>query len=147
MSHDDFQRAFADLIRVPAQCRALNAGQTRALDAYTLSAQERQRLQQLARHHGMQVNCMLYRASRLVGITRRLPATIDQLGTRFRPVFDDYLLRQADACAEFDQEALHFADFVERWLANAHWPDAERLRDLLQQERAALTSANLASGF
>lgn len=144
MSHEDFQRAYADLIRQPAQCRALNSGQTVMLDHYTLDVDERQRLQFLARHHGMQVNCMLYRASRLVGITRRLPFTIDLLGTRFRAVFDDYLMQQPDAPAEFDQEAQHFAQFIGLCLQRReqHWPDVDQLRESLARELRALSSEN-----
>jgi hypothetical protein len=60
----------------------------------------------------MAVACMLYRASRLVGITRRAPATVAGLGDEFRRVFEAYLAACPDADPDFDRKAAQFERFV-----------------------------------
>jgi hypothetical protein len=112
MSREDYQRAMADLIRSPKFRRAFGSDAGEPLEGYVLTPFERQRLRAVARHPGMAVNSTLYRASRLVGITRRLPLTVQLLGPALREVFDDYLLAHPDADAEFDREARSFARFV-----------------------------------
>jgi hypothetical protein len=112
VSREDYQRAMADLMRSPGSCQAVGSGSAEALEGYVLTPVERQRLRSVARHRGMVVNCTLYRASRLVGITRRLPLTVQLLGPALREVFDAYLLEYPDADAEFDREARSFARFV-----------------------------------
>jgi hypothetical protein len=111
MSIPEYQRAMADLVRSPAFCRAVRSSEL-ALTPYALTEIERQRLQQAARNRGMRVTCMLYRANRLVGITRRLPSTVVLLGPAFREVFDAFLEECVDAPAEFDREAQAFARFL-----------------------------------
>jgi hypothetical protein len=111
VSREDYQRAMADLLRSPAFCRGVGSGRE-TLEQYVLTPAERQRLGSVARHHGMVVSCTLYRASRLVGITRRLPLTVQLLGPALREIFDAYLLEHPDADAEFDREARCFARFV-----------------------------------
>jgi hypothetical protein len=123
VSAEEYQRAFGDLLRSPALCVALRHRETPRhrepvpgssgddpLDGYQLTARERARLYAVSAHRGLVVNCMLYRAGRLVGITRRLP--VEALGPALRPVFDDYLAAQPDAEPEFDREALRFAAFA-----------------------------------
>ena len=111
MSREEYQRAMADLLRQPAFCGAV-AREDEALADYDLNADERQLLRSVAGRAGMRVNCMLYRASRLVGITRRAPAVVEQLGSSFRSVFDAYVAARPDAPAEFDREAEAFVRFV-----------------------------------
>jgi hypothetical protein len=111
MSAAGYQRALADLMRDIALCAALRHGAA-DLVGYDLTETERARLAAIARHRGMGVTCMLYRASRLVGITRRQPDLVQALGPEFRPVFDAYLLACPDADPDFDREAAAFARFV-----------------------------------
>jgi hypothetical protein len=111
MSIPEYQRAMADLVRSPAFCGAVRSSE-RPLAAYALTEIERQRLQQVARSRGMRPTCMLYRASRLVGITRRLPSTVVLLWPVFREVFDAFIEECVDAPAEFDREAQAFARFL-----------------------------------
>lgn len=141
MSLEEYQRAMADLMRAPALCGAVRRGDE-ALAGYTLTALEQGRLRAIASHHGMVVNAMLYRAGRLVGITRRLPATVSLLGPALREVFDAYLLACPDASAEFDREAQAFAAFVAARLddpAGGLAQVAEPLRAALAAEAAALS--------
>jgi hypothetical protein len=89
----------------------------------------------------MVVNCTLYRASRLVGITRRLPLTVQLLGPALREVFDAYLHEYPDADAEFDREARSFARFVaSRLYTRSDRPaiPAEALRATLAVETHSL---------
>jgi hypothetical protein len=111
MSATGYQRALADLMRDIGLCAALRHGAA-GLDGYDLTEAERARLAAIARHRGMGVTCMLYRASRLVGITRRRPDLVQALGSEFRPAFDAYLLACPDADPDFDREAAAFARFV-----------------------------------
>jgi hypothetical protein len=117
VSAEEYQRAFADLLRSPRLCAQVRR-HAEPLAGYDLTDRERSRLRAVSEHRGMVVNCTLYRASRLVGITRRLPGTVERLGPRLREVFDAYLDAQPDAEAEFDREARRFADFL---AANATW--------------------------
>lgn len=131
MSAEEYQRAFGDLLRSPELCRQLRrhapngepgrdavsqddpgSRDSDPLEGYHLTTRERARLHAVSRHRGMVVNCTLYRASRLVGITRRLPRTVDALGATLRQVFDAYVAAQPDAEPEFDREALRFAAFI-----------------------------------
>lgn len=142
MSLEEYQRAMADLMRAPALCGAVRRGDE-VLAGYALTALERDRLRAIAGHRGMVVNAMLYRASRLVGITRRLPATVSLLGPALREVFDAYLLACPDASAEFDAEARAFAKFVGDRLddpAGGLAQLAEPLRAALAAEAAALSA-------
>lgn len=113
MSREEYQRALSDLLRMPRLCTAVARGEDE-LAAYTLTDEERCALRGVARHPGMRVNCTLYRASRLVGITRRAEHLVQELGPRFGAVFDAYLAACPDAPAEFDREAEAFARFVAR---------------------------------
>lgn len=138
----EFQRAMADLLRVPALCR--HADEDGAFSEYALTEVERGRLRAIARHRGMVVNATLYRASRLVGIVRRLPATVTELGPMLREVFDAYLRACPDAEPEFDREALAFAGFVKGWLDDPTHPPvdpAAQLRAVLAVELERLTRA------
>ena len=142
MSSEDYQRAMADLMRLPALCRTVGSAVAGALDGYTLTSVEQERLRTVARHRGMVVNCMLYRANRLVGITRRLPVTVELLGPALRAVFDAYLLACPDAEAEFDREAFCFARFVASRLNDPSGElgvPAELLRTVLAVEVSGLS--------
>ena len=119
MSDKEYQRAMADLLRLPEFCQHVRNAEENALGSYELTLRERERLCVVARHQGMNVNCTLYRAGRLVGITRRLPRTIEILRPVLREAFDDYIHACPDAAAEFDQEALSFARFVSNWIDGA----------------------------
>lgn len=137
MSREAFQRAVADMVRLPAFCATVAGSERRALDGYSLSEAERARLGVMARRDGMSLNCMLYRASRLVGITRRLPRTLLALGADLRPVFDAYLVACPDANPDFDTEARAFAAFLNSYLSDAASTmtvDAELARAALRQE-------------
>lgn len=145
MSGKEYQRAMADLLRLSELCQYVRAGGEDALKAYDLTDMERGRLHAVARHRGMNVNCTLYRAGRLVGITRRLPRTIELLRPVLREVFDAYVRACPDAAAEFDQEASCFAHFVTTWADEtaAQLPDTiENLRTALQLEVSVLTAEN-----
>ena len=142
MSDKEYQRAMADLLRLPVFCQAVRADEDGVLKSYDLDLREQERVRAVARHQGMKVNCMLYRAGRLVGITRRLPRTVELLRPTLREVFDAYVLDCPDAAAEFDQEALSFARFVVEWVerTNPRLPfPAEDIRTVLQLETAVLS--------
>ena len=112
MSAAGYQRAIADLMRDIQFCAALRHGAA-DLGDYDLTEAERSRLAAIAQHRGINVTCMLYRASRLVGIARRRPDLVQALGSSFRAVFDAFLLACPDADPDFDREAAAFARFVD----------------------------------
>jgi hypothetical protein len=115
VSREGYQHAMADLLRLPDLRRDVALG-PEALAAYDLTSTEQDRLCSISRHRGMVVNGTLYRASRLVGIARRLPATVQSLGSRFREAFDAYLIASPNADSQFDGEARAFARFLQSWL-------------------------------
>jgi hypothetical protein len=119
MSREEYQRAVADMMRKPAFCAELARPESRELDNYLLSEMERARLSKMARHRGMPLNCTLYRASRLVGIARRLPRTLQVLGSDLRVAYDAYLAACPDANPDFDTEAQAFATFLPSHLSKA----------------------------
>jgi hypothetical protein len=100
----------ADCLRDTALCRSIRAGT--APPGYALTEGELARLRAIARQRGMAVACMLYRASRLVGITRRAPALVEALGPDLRHVFEAYLAACPDADPDFDREARQFERFA-----------------------------------
>jgi hypothetical protein len=100
----------ADCLRDTALCRSVRAGTEPT--GYALTEAERARLRAIARQRGMAVACMLYRASRLVGITRRAPAVVVALGPDLRRVFEAYLAACPDADPDLDREAECFERFV-----------------------------------
>jgi hypothetical protein len=124
MSREDYQRAVADMVRMPAFCMDLAQHGETALAAYDLSRHEQVRLAAMARHRGIAVTCMLYRASRLVGIARRLPVTLQVLGPHLRGIYDAYLEASPDANPDFDLEARAFATFLSETVTSAA-PNAE----------------------
>jgi hypothetical protein len=143
MSREGYQRAMGDLLRSPQLCRAVRAGADEVWDGYDLTPTERGQLHEVARHRGMVVNCMLYRASRLVGILRRLPGTVAALGPDLRSIFDAYVEACPDAPAEFDAEARSFARFLAAQLGDpgtATTLNAGPLRATLDQEAATLAA-------
>lgn len=93
----------------------------------------------------MALQCVLYRASRLVGISRRLPASLALLGPSLRAAFDAYVELYPDASAEFDREARSFAAFLATsWLERSADPaGAAELRAILAEELRRLASGPL----
>ena len=133
----------ADLLRSPALVRAARATGTTgtAFAGYDLKPMEAVRLAEAAGARGMAVSCMLYRASRLVGITRRLPVTAQLLGPALRAALDGYVDEALDAPAEFDREAQVFASYVRSHLhelADLARIDATELHAALRLESLAL---------
>jgi len=105
----EYRRAVADLMRDPGLCRGARAG---VLGGDALSETERARVLAVARQQGMVVTSMLYRASRLVGISRRAPDLVEALGAGLGPAFDAYLAACPHAPPEFAEEARRFRAFV-----------------------------------
>jgi hypothetical protein len=141
LSDKEYQRAIADLVRLPELCQAVRAGVLDAFNSYDLTIIEHGRLCDVAQHQGMLVNCMLYRASRLVGITRRLPRTIELIRPALREIFDAYLLACPDAEAEFDREASNFAQFVVTQIDENRgelFVPVEALRTVIESEISSL---------
>lgn len=116
MSLRDFQRALSDMTLDTRMTTAVRKSGPPALIDYELTALEKQRLVDVARQQGMDLNCSLARGNRFVPIVEMFPLTcellkpwlrelLDELWSRHRP--DNYQLAgEEDAFARFIEEKI-----------------------------------------
>lgn len=140
-----FQTALADLAASPDLVRAVRADPA-ALDRYVLTPKEQARLVAIANSHGMQANCILYRANRLAPIALNLPNTCTALGELLpeltsaywaaTPRTDVHFLIEADRFARFLAEQPGLPDAARAALA----PEAALLAGRLAASRAMATA-------
>jgi len=89
MSLTDFQRALSDMtldIRITA---AVRRDGTSALSEYELTSLERERLVDVARQPGMDLNCTLARGNRFAPIVEMFPLTCELLRPWLRELLDE----------------------------------------------------------
>lgn len=112
MSLQSFQKALADLIARPDQCRIMRTNPTQILDRYELTPREQRRLIAIVQQPGMATSCTLYRANRITPLYIFLPSTCFLLG--------EDLIREAELFWEifretnlqFKQEIDNFAEYL-----------------------------------
>ena len=126
----DFQRALADLTASPALCRAVRREPEALRVRYSLTDKEWRRLVGIAGSHGMEANCMLYRANRLAPVALNLPETCEAIRddlTRFisaywesEPTTNVHFLIETDRFCRFLQRQPDLPDHVRAVLAREH---------------------------
>ena len=108
----DFQRAFADLTASPALCRAVRQAPETLRERYSLTDREWRRLVGIVGSHGMEANCMLYRANRLAPVALNLPATCKALGDDLNRLISAYWESEPTTDVHFLIETDRFCRFL-----------------------------------
>jgi hypothetical protein len=123
MSYAGYLRALSCLVSDPGLVRRVREGNIDWRDQFDVTQLEADRLDQMCRSSGMEVNCMLLRSNRLIPLALAFPETFAALGDRSRSVVDRFwsegvrsvlYAREADAfeaflSSEIDNGALEIA--------------------------------------
>ena len=107
-----FQRALADLTASPALCRAAREDPALLAGRYQLTEKEARRLNDIARSKGMEANCILYRANRLVPIALNCPQLCERLGEDLKRLVSLYWESEPTTNVHFLFEADRFCRFL-----------------------------------
>jgi hypothetical protein len=89
MSLKDFQRALSDMTLDMRMAMAVRKSGSPALTDYELTALEQERLLDVARQPGMDLNCTLARGNRLTAIVGMFPLTCELLKPWLRELLDE----------------------------------------------------------
>ena len=134
---EHFQQAFADLTASPELVIRVRENPEVLRASYDLSDLEFQRVIGIVNHPGMECNCMLYRANRLVPIAMNLPRLCEALGNDLNSLLSEYWSQYTRTDVHFLLESHRFLEFI--FDKFAHGPRVnKRLRKVLEQEAAAL---------
>jgi hypothetical protein len=109
----DFQIALADLTASPALCREARGAPEILRERYNLTDREWRRLAGIVASHGMEANCMLYRANRLAPVALNLPETCEILGDDLNRLVSAYWESEPTTDVHFLVEADRFCSFLE----------------------------------
>lgn len=113
MSMAAFQRAFADLAGSAKLCLAVRADPVAALAPYDLDAREHGRLARAVWQQGMDVNCTLYRATRITALNTVAPLTLGLIRPVLRELLDAYWDDHPVHEVRFARETERFIDWLE----------------------------------
>lgn len=134
---EHFQQAFADLTASPELVIRVREDPEILRARYEVSDLEFRRLIGIVNHPGMECNCMLYRANRLVPIAMNLPRLCEALGNDLNSLLSEYWSQYKRTDVHFLLESHRFLQFV--FDKFGHGPRvSELLTDVLEQEAAAL---------
>jgi hypothetical protein len=139
----EFQQAFADLVASPELCIRVRENPEFLRERYELTERELNRLSGIVNHPGMECNCMLYRANRLIPLALNLPDLCKALGEHLRPLASAYWSEFPKTDVHFLVESNRFVDFVKREISDGKSfgeevpPVLEREGDLLSQRLEA----------
>jgi hypothetical protein len=100
------------MVASPDLCISINRDPETLRSRYELTDREQERLIALAKHPGMKLNCMLYRANRLAPLALNLPALCKALGDDLRPLCSEYWSAYPNTDVHFLLEAQRFCDFL-----------------------------------
>ncbi|HEX6123811.1 MAG TPA: hypothetical protein VFZ23_00415 [Pyrinomonadaceae bacterium] len=142
---EHFQQAFADLIASPELVIRVRDNPEIIRANYEVSDVEFHRLISIVNHPGMECNCMLYRANRLVPIAMNLPKLCQALGDDLNSLLSDYWSEFKRTDVHFLLESDRFLQFVFDKLERGSRV-RERVGDVLEQEAAALR-ARIANSY
>ena len=134
MSLVAFQTALARMTADPAYAAGVRADPAHLEAEPDLAPLERRRLAAIAQSRGMEANCMLYRANRLIPLALNCPDTLDALGASLEPLLSAFWASEPEAHVNFLIETDRFC----QWLAEQPSPPA-----MLPREHA-LVAARLA---
>ena len=113
MSMTAFQRAYADLAGSPKLCFAVRADPVAALARYDLDGRERGRLARAVWQRGMDVNCTLYRATRITALNTVAPLTLGLIRPVLRELLDAYWEDHPVHEVRFARETERFIGWLE----------------------------------
>jgi hypothetical protein len=140
MSLKDFQRALSDMTLDTRITAAVRKSGPPALTDYDLTPLEQQRLVDVARQPGMDLNCTLSRGNRLTPIVGMFPLTCELLKPWLRELLDELWSRRSPDNYQLTGEEDAFAGFIEEKISRgelAH-PYAE---EVFRYESACLDLA------
>jgi hypothetical protein len=140
MSLKDFQRALSDMTLDTRLTAAVRKDGTPVLSRYELTSLEQQRLVDVARQPGMELNCTLARGNRFMPIVDMFPLTCELLKPSLRELLDELWDSHRPDNYQLAGEDEVFADFMERKIARgelAHPYAAE----VFHYERTCMTLA------
>jgi hypothetical protein len=130
-----FQRALTDLTASPALCRAARPDPALLAGRYRLTEQEARRLNAVVRSKGMEANCSLYRANRLIPIVLNCPLLCDRLGDDLDRLISLYWEAEPTTNVHFLFEADRFCRFL---AGRDDLP--EGAAELLEREHSAIVA-------
>lgn len=113
MSLRDFQRALSDMTLDARMTAAVRKSGRAALTDYELTALEEQRLVDVARQPGMDLNCSLSRANRFTPIAGMFPLTCELLEPWLRELLDELWSCHCPDNYQLAGEEDAFAGFME----------------------------------
>lgn len=125
MSLVAFQTAIARMTAEPAYAAAIRADPARLAAEPDLTPLERRRLAAIAQSKGMEANCMLYRANRLIPLALNCKDTLDALGPALEPLLSAFWADTPEIHVNFLIETDRFC----RWLAARPDPPAPLARE------------------
>ena len=129
----EFQQAFADLVASPELCVSVRVNPELLQERYQLSPQEFRQLVAVVNHPGMECNCMLYRANRLVPLALNLPELCKALGKKLPDTLTRYWATYRYGDSHFLLECQRFCAFVEQLLTDGE-PLGDEVRLALERE-------------
>jgi hypothetical protein len=136
MSLPEFQRALCDMtLDVNFAASVLRKG-TPALQGYSLTCIEEDRLLAVVSQRGMSVNCTLARANRFAPIADAFPLTCSLLKPHLRGLLDELWSVYRPGNYQLAGEAHAFAAFLEEKLARGQL-DQEYAAEVFRYESAA----------
>ncbi|HEX8126127.1 MAG TPA: hypothetical protein VF548_11140 [Allosphingosinicella sp.] len=107
-----FQRALTDLTASPALCRAAREDPALLASRYRLTEKEARRLNGIVRSRGMEANCSLYRANRLVPVALNCPRLCALLDEDLKRLISLYWESEPRTNVHFLFEADRFCRFL-----------------------------------
>lgn len=110
----DFQKALADLTASPELCRKARRKPEILRERYTLTDKEWRRLAGIVASKGMEANCMLYRANRLIPVALNLPETCEAIRDDLNLLISAYWESEPTTDVHFLVEADRFCRFLKR---------------------------------
>jgi hypothetical protein len=108
----EFQKALADLTASPELCRKARRKPEILRERYTLTDKEWRRLAGIVASKGMEANCMLYRANRLIPVALNLPETCDAIRDDLNRLISAYWESEPTTDVHFLVEADRFCRFL-----------------------------------
>ncbi len=136
----DFQRALSDMTLDIRLTAAVRREGTPALSDYELTPLEQERLVDVARQAGMDLNCTLARGNRFAPIVEMFPLTCELLSHSLRDLLDELWRRHRPDNYQLSGEEDAFAGLLEGKIAR-HELTHPYAEEVFRYERACLDLA------
>jgi hypothetical protein len=138
VSYAGYLRALSSLVSDPDLARGARAGGEGWRSEFDLTELEADRLEEMCRSPGMEVNCMLVRSNRLIPLALAFPQTFAVLGDRSRSVVDRFW-SQGVRSVLYAREADAFEAFLSSEIEGGRL-DLDGLESAFDADRRALMS-------